>query len=113
MESEKEIFINDKLKLVKYVYDILMYDNLLVLDVLHELFGILFDKNKVNFKISISNDYEIIIFTKNNSFIKHIIIDGDANIEYLEINRKCRINSWNKHYENVNKEILEIISDLL
>src|SRR5688500_4622896 len=86
-----------QLEQVKAMYDILGYNNPLVIDIANDILTSCRNQNKFDVTISRTGDNEILIYRKENGEYKNIMIDESGDIEFLYIPVDRR-NTYNEHY---------------
>ncbi len=95
--DEHYYFLNQKIKEITLMYHSLRFENEAVLEICIDIITVCIQQDKIDIKISKTGENELLLYRENDSSFNNIIIDEDADIEFLHIpeNRK---NTYNEYY---------------
>lgn len=110
--DEHYYFLNEKIKDLNIIYSSLNYHNEAVLEIGIDIINHCFLENKIDIKISKTGENELLIFREIDGEFNNIIIDEDADIEYLHIPIDRRQTS-NEHFPFIyNTNLRGLVSKL-
>jgi len=110
--DEHYYFLSQKVKDLNIVYQSLNCQNEAVLEIGIDIINNCILQDKIDIKISKTGENELLIFREYKGDFKNIIIDEDADIEFLHIPND-RSKTYNEHFPFIyNTDIAELVSKL-
>lgn len=89
-----------KIAEIQAIFKELKFKKEAILEIASDILDEAFIQGKTDIKISKTGDNELLIYTFSDGNYKNILIDGDADIEYLYIPQE-RENTFNEHFSFV------------
>jgi hypothetical protein len=111
-QPSRNNFIKQKLDDLYQLYNKLGYQNEVVLEIVSDIIKDSLIQKKLDIKISRTGENEILIFRESEGTFNNIIIDEDADIEFLHIPVN-RSETYNEHYSFIdNFDTFALVSKL-
>jgi len=98
-------------KMISLIYNQLGYTNTVVKDIAHDILNAFVNSGKTNLIVSKTADNEMLIYTNIDGEFRNIIIDENADVEYLFVPKQRR-DTFNEYYAFAMVDATELANKL-